>query len=432
MNSCLFMGMARQGILCRRMRSNAYQCLQSFIIFDDEAKDLEIIRKIISDQNQEDAFYILDVGTIIQKHKEWIKKIPRVVPHYAIKCNPDPTVIKILAALNASFDCASEREIQQVMRYGVTGDRIIFANPTKCPSHIKFAEKVGVDKMTADNELELLKIKDLFPKAKIIIRFRCDSDSTHNDCINLGVKFGCDPENEAAKLIQYTKDLGLTLYGFSFHVGSPCNEFDAYARGIQISKQLIAFSRSIGCRDVKLIDIGGGIPGETRCQLDEFSNIVNNAIKDIDPAIQIISEPGRYYVTSAFTLAAYLHSKRTILKGNRLSHMYYVNCGVYGAFVEELLNLKSRHPISLFNPLSDKKYPATLWGPTCDSFDCILKDALLPEFQIGDWLIWGDMGAYTASIACTFNGFMPPIVYPIIRKSEWKAFCAKTKMTDIH
>lgn len=48
------------------------------------------------------------------------------------------------------------------MQYGVTGDRIIFANPTKCPSHIKFASKVGVDKMTVDSELELLKIRDLF------------------------------------------------------------------------------------------------------------------------------------------------------------------------------------------------------------------------------------------------------------------------------
>lgn len=183
---------------------------------------------------------------------------------------------------------------------------------------------------------------------RIIIRFRCDSKCIHN-CINLGIKFGCDPEKDAAKLIQYTKDLGLTLYGFSFHVGSPCDEFKAYVRGIQISKQLIAFSKSIGCRDVKLIDIGGGIPGETGFQLDELSKMVNNAIEDIDPNIQIISEPGRYYVTSAFTLAAYLHSKRTISEGNRLRHMYYVNCGVYNAFVEELLHINSRHPISLFS-----------------------------------------------------------------------------------
>lgn len=54
------------------------------------------------------------------------------------------------------------------MQFGVNPDRIIFANPTKSPSHIKFARKVGVEKMTADSEIELMKIKDLFPEAKYV------------------------------------------------------------------------------------------------------------------------------------------------------------------------------------------------------------------------------------------------------------------------
>lgn len=52
------------------------------------------------------------------------------------------------------------------MQYGVQSDRIIFANPTKCPSHIKFAKKRNVSQMTVDSELELRKIKDIYPEAK--------------------------------------------------------------------------------------------------------------------------------------------------------------------------------------------------------------------------------------------------------------------------
>lgn len=52
------------------------------------------------------------------------------------------------------------------MQYGVEGDRIIFAHPTKYPSHIKYAKKVDVKQMTVDSELELYKIKDLFPEAE--------------------------------------------------------------------------------------------------------------------------------------------------------------------------------------------------------------------------------------------------------------------------
>ncbi|XP_014611965.1 PREDICTED: antizyme inhibitor 2-like isoform X1 [Polistes canadensis] len=394
-------------------------------IYENQVKEHDILKQIIATRDQEDAFYILDLGDVIKKHRNWLKKMPRVVPHFAVKCNPDPMVIKILAAMNASFDCASQQEIEQVMQYGVTPDKIIFANPTKSPSHIKFAKSVGVDKMTVDNELELFKIKNLFPEAKIIIRFRCDGNSNHPRFISLGVKFGCDPGDEANKLIQFSKNLGLTLHGFSFHVGSSCYDFKAYACGIEICKKLITFAKSIGCKDIKLVDIGGGFPGEIEFQIDELSHIINDAIEEIDPNIQVISEPGRYYVASAFTLASYLHSKKTMLEEKGLRHAYYVNCGVYTGFIEELLNLNSRHPISLFNqPVSDKKYSSTLWGQTCDSYDCIIKDGLLPEFQIGDWLVWSNMGAYTISLSSTFNGFMLPQVHPFIRKSQWQDFCA--------
>lgn len=54
------------------------------------------------------------------------------------------------------------------MQCGVQSDRIIFANPTKCPSHIKFAKKKNISQMTVDGELELLKIKDLYPEAKYV------------------------------------------------------------------------------------------------------------------------------------------------------------------------------------------------------------------------------------------------------------------------
>jgi len=52
------------------------------------------------------------------------------------------------------------------MQHGIEGDRIIFAHPTKYPSHIEYAKKMGVKQMTVDGESELLKIKDIFPEAE--------------------------------------------------------------------------------------------------------------------------------------------------------------------------------------------------------------------------------------------------------------------------
>lgn len=391
-------------------------------IFDDTMDDMDIIKTIISAESPERAIYIADIGKVIKKHQEWIAKIPRVIPHFAIKVNPDLTVIKVLAALNACFDCASAQEIKLVMQHGVQGDRIIFAHPAKYASHIEYAREVGVKQMTVDGESELFKIKDIFPEAQIVIRVRCDSKDA---LVPLGLKFGSEPDEETVRLIQLTKDLGLNLHGFSFHVGSPCVEFEAYARGIALCKQLVTVSKAIGCDKVQLIDIGGGFPGMSGTDVDMFANIINEAVKDVDPNIKIISEPGRYYVTSAFTLASYLHSKRIVPKNGEIMRMYYMNCGVFHSFLEDLMGLCTRIPELLSKPTSEEKFLSSIWGPTADSYDIIVKNVMLPKLHIGDWLVWKDMGAYSIVLSCPFNGYPLPVVVPIIRKSQWKDFKAQ-------
>ncbi|XP_012230173.1 ornithine decarboxylase 1-like isoform X2 [Linepithema humile] len=388
-------------------------------ILNDNTNDMDIIRDIINTDKPEDAFYVADIGDVIKRHHEWIKKMPKVIPHYAIKCNANPTVIKVLAALNACFDCASKQEIAQVMQYNVQGERIIFAHPMKLPSHIKYSKKVGVEQMTVDSESELKKIKEYFPKAKIVIRIRCDAK---NSPVSLGAKFGCDPCKEAVCLIQCAKDLDLNLHGFSFHVGTPCLEIDAYRRGIKMCERLIAIAKTLGYKNVQLIDIGGGF--------ESLACVINGAIKDLDPTVRVISEPGRYYVGSNFTLVSYLHSKKLgVSEDGVLRRMYYMNCGVYNSFLDELLGVQSRLPELLFKPKSDEKFPSSLWGPTADSFDLIVKNTLLPELYIGDWLIWKNMGAYTLALSNTFNGFPIPVVKPFIRKSQWEKFQERINQT---
>ncbi|XP_043685388.1 antizyme inhibitor 2-like [Vespula pensylvanica] len=85
-------------------------------IYEDEIKEYDILKKIITTYDQEDAFYILDLGIIMKKHQDLIEKMPRIVPYYAIKCNSNPMVIKLLAAMNGSFDCASKNNYSLPMR----------------------------------------------------------------------------------------------------------------------------------------------------------------------------------------------------------------------------------------------------------------------------------------------------------------------------
>jgi len=87
--------------------------------------------KIDSSVVENEAFYIIDLSTVIKKYNEWVSHLPRVKPYYAIKCNPNTAIIKLLASLGTNFDCASRTEIQQILGCGIDPSRIIYANPCK-------------------------------------------------------------------------------------------------------------------------------------------------------------------------------------------------------------------------------------------------------------------------------------------------------------
>ena len=92
------------------------------------------------------------------------------------------------------------------------------------------------------------------------------------------------------------------------------------------------------------------------------------------------------------------------------SYMYYINEGVYGSFNCLLFDHATVKP-HLLNDHHDKKdkFPSSVWGPSCDSIDCVLSNVHLPKCNVGDWMYFKEMGAYTLSAASGFNGFLPPI-----------------------
>ncbi|GAB0098640.1 hypothetical protein DMENIID0001_144040 [Sergentomyia squamirostris] len=175
------------------------------------------------------ALYVCNLTDVMRKYYIWCEKMPRVKPFYAIKCNDDDNVIRVLAKLGAGFDCASKVEINKVLQYGVSSDRIIFANPCKPNSHIRHAAATNVSLMTFDSKTELEKIQLIFPEARLVLRIRCDAKRAQ---IQLGDKYGCDPIQEAPLLLKNAKNLGLTVVGISFHVGSGCLDPPVFRKAI--------------------------------------------------------------------------------------------------------------------------------------------------------------------------------------------------------
>ncbi|XP_043462594.1 ornithine decarboxylase-like [Leptopilina heterotoma] len=403
-------------------------------VLDNSSNVLSVIKRIANSGVQEEAFYIFDVGDIVRKHQIWKEKLPRVEPYYAVKCNDNITVLEVLAALGTGFDCASKAEINKVLNMGVSPSKIIFANPAKPASHLRYSSSVGVDIMTVDNESELHKIKYLHPTAKIVIRIRCDAEVA---LCPLGIKFGCDATTEAPNLIRTSRTLGLDVVGVSFHVGSGCQDPPVYLRAIRMARDLFDFAKEVGFKPY-LLDIGGGYPGDKNTSIDKMADTINQGIDECfnTDDVKIIAEPGRFFVASAFTLAVSIHSKRSV-RGDKTCpnvtthNMYYINDGVYGSFNCLLYDHQTVKPLPLKNG-SGKMIPSSIWGPTCDGLDQVVENVLLHEMELGDWFIFENMGAYTLPVASTFNGFPVPKVHIIAENHIWRSLKNNSPITEEH
>lgn len=376
-----------------------------------------MIAKQILQQGTEDAFFIADLSDVVKKHKNWVSKMPRVEPYYAVKCNNDPGILQVLAALGTGFDCASKAEIEQVLSLGVDSSRIVYANPCKMRSNIKYARDENVSKMTFDNEEELNKIKEFYPEAELIIRILPPPSKA---VCNLGCKYGVHPE-DTLDLLEKAKLLGLNVTGVSFHVGSGCLEAEAFRKAVVAARKVFDNAKLIGY-NLDLLDIGGGFPGfyQPDINFDDVTTTINNSINKLFPegsGIQIIAEPGRYYAASAYTLAANVIAKRKVqpcMPEEQTQLMYYINDGVYGSFNCILYDHADIEVECMKDIEQEKTFPSSLWGPTCDGLDCILPKTQMPRLDVGDWVYFRNMGAYTLAAGSTFNGIPRAKVYHFI------------------
>jgi len=372
----------------------------------EEYTKYDIINYHLEQNKNDDAFYIVDLGEILEQFKQWKTHLPRVEPFYAVKCCPNQMILKTLAVLGCSFDCASKAEIIKITDLNVPTNRIIYANPVKDPQYIKFARSQNVDIMTFDNEVELYKIKLYHPYAKLVIRIKTDDS---NSTLKFSTKFGCTLA-EAKTFLEKAKSLDLDVIGVSFHVGSKCNDAATYTNTLKDAKEVFDAGNAIGM-NMHLLDIGGGFPGTAKDSLVTFEDMakaindgVDTYFNDIED-LRVIAEPGRYFATKTHTLVFNVIGKRKIIDDQgETNFQYYMNDGVYGSF--NCIVFDGCDPeIKAFNNKSEKKFKTTMFGPTCDSMDTMTRSAELPELGVGEWCYVENFGAYTQAAASNFNGF---------------------------
>ncbi|KAK3351308.1 ornithine decarboxylase [Neurospora tetraspora] len=405
------------------------------MIGDALRQRVESIDYDFCEPGDEDTFFVADLGEVYRQHLRWKLNLPRVKPFYAVKCNPDDRLLQLLAAFGTGFDCASKAEIEQVLRMGVDPSRIIYAQPCKTNSYLRYVAQQGVRQMTFDNADELRKIARLYPDAELFLRILTDDSES---LCRFSMKFGASLDSTDG-LLGLARQLGLNVVGVSFHVGSGASDPTAFLKAVQDAHVVFQQAAAYGY-NLKTLDVGGGFCSDGT--FEQMANVLRAALDEYFPAhtgVNLIAEPGRYYASSAFTLACNIIARRTIPGGSAVSvsdssssmsddgsvnngdasYMVYVNDGLYGNFSSIMFD--HQHPVAkilrtggrtMYNSVAAHESSAedaieySIWGPTCDGIDRITESIRFREtLDVGDWLYFEDMGAYTKCSATTFNGF---------------------------
>jgi len=386
-------------------------------LYGSDYETYDIINDFLEDNQSERAFYIIDLGEITKSYINWVTMLPLVKPYYAVKCNPNPVLLDALASLGANFDCASENEMKTIIEITKDPTRIIFANPCKMSSQIRYARSNDVDLMTFDCEEELYKIKLYHPYAKLILRIAVDDSKS---LCKFNKKFGCKL-GDVEELLKIVTTLKLDVVGISFHVGSGCSSAENFYKAIQDCRTATDTATALGIQ-IETIDIGGGFPGlDGQVKFEDIAKCVNNGIQDFfgedveKKKIQFISEPGRYFAQTSHTLVLNVIGKKiTTDDSGEKQIIYYLNDGIYGSF--NCIYFDHTKPVILpFNERDGKLFKSILFGPTCDSIDLISENIMLPELAIGEWVYVENFGAYTSAASSAFNGFKTSVCKYIFR-----------------
>ena len=264
---------------------------------------------------------------------------------YAVKCNPDPTVLRALWAGGVRhFDCASINEVALVRQMFADAD-IHFMHPVKARGAIREAwARHGVRDFVLDSAGELEKILEEVKATGIARRrsasscgLRCPKGGA---VLDLSGKFGAET-GDAAALLRAARPHAARL-GVAFHVGSQCLDPLAWRAAFAIVAGVIAAAGVA----IDIVDVGGGFPvrypEQEPAPLGAFMAEIEAGFERLGlPDARLWAEPGRALVATGGSVVVQVQARR----GDAL----YINDGVYGSLADAGV-LGFRYPVRCIRP----------------------------------------------------------------------------------
>ena len=356
---------------------------------------------------------VINVNTVKQNYIKLRDSFPYARIYYAVKSNPGEPVLKMLSEMGSNFDIASRYELDLINKFNVSPDRLSYGNTIKKAKDIKYFYDKGVRMFATDSKDDLKNIAEQAPGSRIYVRILIESTTTAD--WPLSRKFGCHPDMAYDLLVQ-ARELGLTPYGISFHVGSQQRDIGQWNDAIAKAKYLFTSLEEEEDIRLSMINMGGGFPASYVDPTNDLSTYASEITRYIQEDFgedipEIILEPGRSLVgdSGILTSEVILTSRKN---NTALNRWVYIDAGKFNGLIETLDEAIKYPLITSKDGPNEKEGEVIIAGPTCDSMDIMYENAkykLPVSLKAGDKIYWLSTGAYTSTYASVaFNGF-PPI-----------------------
>jgi diaminopimelate decarboxylase/aspartate kinase len=357
--------------------------------------------------------YVYDEATIRTRGRQVRGLTPVDRAFYAVKANPHPDVLRVLADEGLGFECVSPGEVERVFEAlpDLDPDRVLFQPNFAAPDEYATAFERGVH-VTLDNVQPLAEHPAVFADEEIFVRVDPGQGQGHHRHVRTAgaqSKFGVVPD-ELVRLRTAAARAGTTVVGLHVHVGSGITDEDTWA-------DLADFLASLAgdFPDVRAINVGGGLgvserPGAAPLDVDALGALLAET-QERSPQYDLWMEPGRYLVAEAGVLLA------SVTQTKEKGPVRYVglDTGMNSLLRPALYG--AHHEIVNLTRLGEApSVTADVVGPICESGDVLGHSRRLPPTEPGDVLLVAQTGAYGASMSTHYN-LRPPAEEVVMREA---------------
>lgn len=350
---------------------------------------------------------------------------------FAVKSNPNLSILNLFARLGAGFDIVSGGELARVLAAGGDAGKVVFSGVGKSGEEMRQALAAGILCFNVESEAELLRLNDVAGSmgkvAPISFRVNPNVDAKTHPYISTGLKqskFGVAYTDALALYRKAARLPHLRITGIDCHIGSQLTETSPF---IAAAEKVLLLVDTLAQEGIRLehIDLGGGLgicyKDETPPSIAEYAKALLGALNGRTE--KLIVEPGRVLVGNAGVLL----TRVEYLKPGEEKHFAIVD-----AAMNDLMRPALYEAYHAIQPLTRRALPASEYevvGPVCESGD-FLGHARELALEQGDFLALMSAGAYGMSMSSNYNT-RPRAAEVMINGAEVKLIREREKVEQL-